>query len=139
MKYPEKERKEGKQPQAHKHKKYGYQLFKDKMVSKFKVIPNVLQGEDSIFYIKCSVRASMKKIEYTVYVHLNQGTGKVIEARCSCVAGMVAVVNILLQLYFKCWTSSNLNLVRSQMYTTVTTMACTWLWRYKNSNTLWQC
>ena len=31
-----KKRQEGKQPKAHKHKKYGYQLFKDKMVSKVK-------------------------------------------------------------------------------------------------------
>ena len=78
---------EGKQPKAHKHKKYGYQLFKDKMVSKDKVISNVRQGKDKLFYIKCTVHASMKKTNYTVYVHLNQDTGKVIEAKCSCVAG----------------------------------------------------
>ena len=29
----------------------------------------------------------MKKTNYTVYVHFNQDSGKVIEARCSCVAG----------------------------------------------------
>ena len=78
---------ESKQPRAHKQKKYGYQLFKDKMVSKVKVIPNVLQGKDKLFYIKCTVYASMKKTNYTVYVHLKQDTGKVIEAKCSCVAG----------------------------------------------------
>ena len=37
-----KKRQEDKQPKAHKHKKYGYQLFKVKV----KVIPNVLEGKD---------------------------------------------------------------------------------------------
>ena len=80
---------EGKQPRAHKQKKYDYQLFKDKMVSKVKVIPNVLQGKDKLFYTKCTVHASMKKTNYTdsVYVHLKHDTGKIIEAKCSCVAG----------------------------------------------------
>ena len=56
------------------------------MVSKAKVIPNVLEGKDMLFYLKCIVHASMKKTNYTVYVHF-QYSGKVIEARCSCVAG----------------------------------------------------
>ncbi|XP_028416374.1 uncharacterized protein LOC114540378 [Dendronephthya gigantea] len=75
-----------KQPNAHKHKKYGYQLFKDK-ISKVKVIPNVLHLGGMLFYLKCTVHASMKKIEYSVNVHLKQDTGEVIEARCTCVAG----------------------------------------------------
>ena len=78
---------EGQQPRAHKQKKYDYQLFKDKVVSKVKVIPNVLQGKDKLFHTKCTVHASMKKTNYTVYVHLKHDTGKIIEAKCSCVAG----------------------------------------------------
>ena len=54
-----------------KTKKYDYQLFKDKVVSKVKVIPNVLQGKG-----KCTVHASMKKTNYTVYVHLKHDTEK---------------------------------------------------------------
>ena len=71
-----KKRQKDKQPKAHKHKKYGYQLFKDKMVSKVKVVPNVLEGKDMLFYLKCTVHASMKKTNYTVYVHFNQILGK---------------------------------------------------------------
>jgi hypothetical protein len=33
----------GKPPNAHKHKKYGYQLFKDKMVTQVVVKANVLK------------------------------------------------------------------------------------------------
>ena len=85
-----KTRPESKLPKAHKHKKYGHQLFKDKMVSKVKVILNVLEGKDMLFHLtfKCTVHASMKKTNYTVYVHFNQDSGKVIEARCSCLAGI---------------------------------------------------
>ena len=36
---------EGKQLRAYKQKEYDYQLFKDRMVSKVKVIPNVLPGK----------------------------------------------------------------------------------------------
>ena len=60
------------------------------MVSKVKVILNVLEGKDMLFHLtfKCTVHASMKKTNYTVYVHFNQDSGKVIEARCSCLAGI---------------------------------------------------
>ena len=76
-----------KQPNAHKHKIYGYQLFKEKMESKVKVIPDVLHVGGRLFYLKCTVHASMKKTEYAVYVHFKQDSGEVIEARCTCVAG----------------------------------------------------
>ena len=38
-----------KQPNAHKHTKYGYQLFKDKMVSKVKVITDGLHLKGRLF------------------------------------------------------------------------------------------
>ena len=39
-----KKRQEGKQPKAHKHKKYGYQLFKDKRCLRLKLFPMFLKG-----------------------------------------------------------------------------------------------
>ncbi|XP_028398837.1 uncharacterized protein LOC114522365 [Dendronephthya gigantea] len=77
----------GKPPNAHKHKKYGYQLFKDKMVTQVKVKPNVLKGQEKFFLFKCVVHASMKKAHYAVYVHLRQDTGKISHASCTCTAG----------------------------------------------------
>ena len=81
--------KQGKPPNAHKHKKYGYQLFKEKMVTKLQVKPDILKGTERFFFVKCNVHASMKKVQYTVYVHFHQDTGKVSTASCSrsCVAG----------------------------------------------------
>ena len=78
----------GKPPNAHKHKKYGYQLFKDTMVTQVKVKSNVKKGEANIFLVKASVRASMKKTQCEVYVHLYQETAKVSLASCSCKAGL---------------------------------------------------
>ena len=62
---------------THKHKKYGYQLFKDRMVTQIKVKSNVKKGEENVFLVKASVHASMKKTQYEVYVHLYQETAKV--------------------------------------------------------------
>ena len=68
--------KQGKPPNAHKHKKYGYQLFKEKMLPNYKT-PDILKGTERFFLVKCNVHASMKKVQYTVYVHFHQDTGKV--------------------------------------------------------------
>ena len=77
----------GKPPNAHKHKKYGYQLFKDKMVTQVVVKADVLKGREKFFQVKSVVHASMKKAHYTVYVHLHQDTGKISCASCTCTAG----------------------------------------------------
>ena len=79
--------KHGKPPNAHKHKKCGYQLFKDKMVSQVFVKANVVKGTEKFFLVKSNVHASMKKTNYSVYVHLRQDTGKVTHASCCCKAG----------------------------------------------------
>ena len=42
--------------------------------------------KDKLFYTKCTVHSSMRKTDYTVYVHLKHDTGKAIDAKCSCVA-----------------------------------------------------
>ena len=77
----------GKPPNAHKHKKYGYQLFKDKMVTQVVIKANVLKGTETFFLFKSVVHASMKKAHYTVYVHLHQDSDKVSCASCTCTAG----------------------------------------------------
>ena len=86
--------KQGNPPNAHKHKKYGYQLFKEKMVTKLQVKPDILKGTERFFLVKCNVHASMKKVQYTVYVHFHQDTGKVSTASCSCVAGRVVYASM---------------------------------------------
>ena len=72
---------------AHKHKKLGYQLFKDRYVSNIQVKPNVTKGDQLWYLIKGSVHAAMKKNIYTMYVHLHQVTGSIGYANCSCKAG----------------------------------------------------
>ena len=72
---------------AHKHKKLGYRLFKDKYVTKVQVKPNVKTTDDVKFLVKAVVHATMKKQSYSVYVHLNQLNGEVLYANCACVAG----------------------------------------------------
>ena len=70
-----------------KHKKVGYQLFKDKYVSQVHVKPNVMKGNASCFLVKCSVNAAMRSNTYNVYVHLSEDDGDVVYANCSCIAG----------------------------------------------------
>ncbi len=78
----------GKPPNAHKHKKYGYQLFKDKMVTQVLVKANVLKGTEKFFLFKSVVHGSMKKVHYyTVYVHIHLDTGEISCASCACIAG----------------------------------------------------
>ena len=64
--------KHGKPPNAHKHKKYGYQLFKDKLVAQVKVKANVKKGEEYMMFMFICTRK----------------TGKVSLASCSCKAGL---------------------------------------------------
>ena len=73
---------------AHKHKKEGYQLFKDKYVKQVVVRANVKKENNQLHYlVKGCVDASMKKLVYTVYVHLNQDTGEIAYASCKSKAG----------------------------------------------------
>jgi hypothetical protein len=64
--------KQGKPTNAHKHMKYGYQLFKEKMVTTLQVKADILKGTERFFLVKCNVHASLKKVQYTVYVHFHQ-------------------------------------------------------------------
>ena len=77
-----------KPPEAYKHKKSGYRLFKGGYVRQFIVKPNIKKGDIEVnFIIRCHVYAEMKKLQYLVYVHLDQYTGKVVHAKCQCPAG----------------------------------------------------
>ena len=73
---------------AYKHKKLGYQLFKDRYVKQVQVKSEVKKDGNQVCYlIKGTVHASMKRKSYVVYVHLNQATGDVVYGNCSCKAG----------------------------------------------------
>ena len=71
---------------AHRHKKMGYRLFKENYVKNLRIKPNVLD-KSKLFLVKSRVCASMKQQSYTVYVHLSQTNGKVVQAMCSCKGG----------------------------------------------------
>ena len=72
---------------AHRHKKLGYRLFKDRYVANVEVKSNVIMGNDEKCLIKATVHATMKQKSYVVYVHLNQATGEVVHGHCLCKAG----------------------------------------------------
>jgi hypothetical protein len=72
---------------ASKHKKTGYQVFKDKYIRNVVVKANVMKGSLSCFLVKGCVNAAMKSNTYTVYVHLNETNGEVVYGKCMCVAG----------------------------------------------------
>ena len=69
---------------AQKHKKLGYQLFKDKYVGQVEVKKNVTKGNMTCFLVKGCVNAAMKNNVYTVYVHLNEANGEVVHSNCTC-------------------------------------------------------
>jgi hypothetical protein len=59
---------------AHRHKKLGYWLFKDRYINNAEVKPNVKMGCDEKFLVKANVHAAMKQKSYVVYVHLDQAS-----------------------------------------------------------------
>ena len=68
---------------AHKHKK-GYQLYKDKYVKQVFIKSDVKKEDDQLYFIvKGYVDASLKRINYIVYVRLKQNTREV--AYCHCI------------------------------------------------------
>jgi hypothetical protein len=69
---------------AHKHKKKGYQLFKDKYVKQVMVKADVKKENEQLFYI---VKGCVRKANYVVYIHVNQVTGEISYANCTCKAG----------------------------------------------------
>ena len=55
-------------PKAFRNKKQGYRLWKEGYVRNIFVKPNVT-AKRKLFLVKSKVHASMKNIQYTVYVH----------------------------------------------------------------------
>ncbi len=78
--------KNGQAPKPYRNKKHGYKLWKEGYVRAVFVKPNV-QGKILLFLVKARVCASMKSIQYDVYVHLDQSNGEVFYAKCNCKAG----------------------------------------------------
>ena len=71
-----------------KDEKLAYRLFKEGYIKNTQVKPNIPNSEHGkSFILKATVHAAMKKLNYTVYVHLNQETGDIIHGHCSCKAG----------------------------------------------------
>ena len=75
-------------PKAHMNKQHGYRLWKEGYVFSVEVKPNVSAYEEKLFLANSSVAASMKSAKHVVYCHLNQETGDVTHAKCSCRAGL---------------------------------------------------
>ena len=85
----EKDKTPDKKPaEALKHKKAGYRLFKAGYATKIWVKANIRKADNiPHFIVRCQVNAEMRKLEYTVYVHLNQVNGDIAYAKCQCPAG----------------------------------------------------
>ena len=77
--------KDGPAPKAFRNKKHGYRLWKEGCVRAVSVKPNV-RGSSLLFLVKSKVHASMKSVQYNVYVHLDQANGNVVHAKCNCKA-----------------------------------------------------
>ena len=69
---------------AYKHKREGYQLFKDGYVKQVRVMPGVQGDVKTLYAIKCTVTASMRAQKYEVKAHLCQETGVVLFGDCNC-------------------------------------------------------
>ena len=61
-------------------------MWKEGYIRCVLVKPNVM-GNRLLFLVKAKVCASMKNVEYDVYVHLDQENGDAVYAKCSCEAG----------------------------------------------------
>ena len=72
-------------PKAFRNKRQGYKLWKGYVRAVF-VKPDI-KAKQVLFLAKSKVCASMKNIQYNVYIHLDQATGDVVFAKCSCKAG----------------------------------------------------
>ena len=69
---------------ATRNKKLGYKLFKAGYVNAVTVKADVVMGGVNMFLVRGIVNAHMKKDDYTVYVHFNSESAKVIHSSCKC-------------------------------------------------------
>ena len=117
---------------AHKHKKLGYQLFKDKYV--VQVEANVVKDKISCFLIKAGVNAAMKNITYTVYVHLNEANGEVVYSNCTCKAGKGGQCKHIVALLFQVIEYKQLDLTEIPDHLTCTELLQQWHVPRKNES-----
>ena len=73
---------------ATRNKKLGYKLFKAGYVNAVTVKADVVMGGVNMFLVRGIVNAHMKKDDYTVYVHLNSESSKVVHSSCKCPGGV---------------------------------------------------
>ena len=76
----------------------GYQLFKDKYVKQVMVKADVKKENEQLFYI---VKGCVRKANYVVYIHVNQVTGEIAYANCTCKAGKVGCCAHVVALLFQ--------------------------------------
>ena len=69
---------------ACKHKREGYQLFKNGYVKIMRFIPDMKADSNTYCYMKCLVTASMRGLQYPVDACLSQDNGEVLNASCKC-------------------------------------------------------
>ena len=69
---------------AYKHKREGYQLFKDGYIKTMRFMPDIQTDGKTCCYLKYVVTASMRGLQYPVDASLSQDTGKVLNAACKC-------------------------------------------------------
>jgi hypothetical protein len=111
---------------AHKHKKLGYQMFKDKYVGQVEVKANVIKDNISCFLIKAGVNAAMKNITYTVYVHLNEANGEVVYSNCTCKAGKGGQCKHIVALLFQIIEYKQLDMTEIPDHLTCTQLLQQW-------------
>ena len=111
---------------SQKHKKLGYQMFKDKYVRKVEVKANVVKGNMSCFLAKGCVNAAMKSNTYTVYVHLNQANGDVIYSNCTCAAGKGGQCKHIVALLFQIIEYKQLDMTEIPDHLTCTQLLQQW-------------
>ena len=112
-------------PKAHRNKKHGYRLWKEGYVRSIFVKPNV-KAECMLFLVKAKVHASMKNVQYTVYAHLNQLDGDVMEAKCNCKAGQGGCCKHVSALLFTLLDYSNMDAKEIPSDLTCTQVAQKW-------------
>ena len=112
-------------PKAYRNMKKGYGLWREGYVNRIFIKPNV-QTTTTLCLAKARVSASMKSIQYNVYVHLCQQTGEVQYAKCSCVAGQGGCCKHVAALLYSLMDFVNLGLQNVPEELTCTQVAQKW-------------
>ena len=111
-------------PNAYRNVKKAYGLWRG-YVNRILIKPNV-QTTTTLCLAKARVSASMKNIQYDVYVHLCQQTGEVQYAQCSCMAGQSGCCKHVAALLYSLMDCVNLGLQNVPKELTCTQVAQKW-------------